>query len=550
MPSRLAAPLLSVDANKMHKIDPSNAENLFGMWMVFSRCAESLEEGRRLENLSWRLWNRETFCCELHTPATTPSFDLQLQRPSTRDMPELSTSVESVASNEAERIERQVKPSSAPVDVKRPKPKQDLMESKSVMNPKHVTPSRLEKMIMHIQEKRKLAPLSPKLVPTVEGLPTITSFPHRMSDTSSRSGSIAQHGSADSFGPKSMVDSDTSFSSAELKSTDLHTSANVVRGFSPGRPSSYRSNSSLAPAPVPVRGTVASKVELPKKKAGIFMLGGSSGEDDESSFEEKISASGRSSLSEGLKKSLVDSRKHTSFAQTIKEAKYEDEGAIESDEEEEVSESAIEDDDDGSDWEDSVTESGQSSMDEKQLKFQRIDSVVNLRPNRRSLLTDMMHQPQRANAFANAAMRRSTSALQRSRVTTPNGPSVAGSPEESDAGLTMSRFTGTRSKPIIMAISNTHPPALSPRTTRRNMLATELTESLRKHLLWERQQKSTTANAVLKRRHTSHDVVNLQEFPAGQKQKQLSSPLNGSKNNSWNNYYFEYGVGEYHQKGW
>ncbi|KAF4469736.1 hypothetical protein FALBO_3357, partial [Fusarium albosuccineum] len=44
-------------------------------------------------------------------------------------------------------------------------------------------------------------------------------------------------------------------------------------------------------------------------------------------------------------------------------------------------------------------------------------------------------------------------------------------------------------------------------------LATELTESLRRHLLWERQQKSSTANAVLKRRHTSHDVANLKQYP-------------------------------------
>ena len=32
MPTRLAAPVLMVDANKMHKIDTRNAENLFGMW--------------------------------------------------------------------------------------------------------------------------------------------------------------------------------------------------------------------------------------------------------------------------------------------------------------------------------------------------------------------------------------------------------------------------------------------------------------------------------------------------------------------------------------
>jgi hypothetical protein len=94
-----------------------------------------------------------------------------------------------------------------------------------------------------------------------------------------------------------------------------------------------------------------------------------------------------------------------------------------------------------------------------------------------------------------------------------------------------------------MTTSNTHPPALSPRTTRRNMLATELTESLRRHLLWERQQKNSTATAAIKRRHTAHDVANLQEFPGQVTSKEAS------KNNSWN-HYFDHGLGEYHQKGW
>ncbi|KAK1451042.1 hypothetical protein CCUS01_11218 [Colletotrichum cuscutae] len=30
---------------------------------------------------------------------------------------------------------------------------------------------------------------------------------------------------------------------------------------------------------------------------------------------------------------------------------------------------------------------------------------------------------------------------------------------------------------------------------------------------WERQQKSVTANAVLKRRHISHDIANLKQYP-------------------------------------
>ncbi|OBS15931.1 hypothetical protein FPOA_13342 [Fusarium poae] len=90
------------------------------------------------------------------------------------------------------------------------------------------------------------------------------------------------------------------------------------------------------------------------------------------------------------------------------------------------------------------------------------------------------------------------------------------------------------------------PAALSLRTTRRNMLATELPESLRRHLLWERQQKSSTANAVLKRRHTSHDVANLKQFPEKPCMKQ-SEDVNAS---SWNQYFSKEASDGYHGKGW
>ncbi|KAI3551960.1 hypothetical protein CSPX01_00636 [Colletotrichum filicis] len=45
------------------------------------------------------------------------------------------------------------------------------------------------------------------------------------------------------------------------------------------------------------------------------------------------------------------------------------------------------------------------------------------------------------------------------------------------------------------------------------MLAIELTESVRRNVFWERQQKFATANAVLKLRYTSYDVANLKQYP-------------------------------------
>ncbi|MCJ1480990.1 hypothetical protein MMC06_001146 [Schaereria dolodes] len=547
MPTRIAAPVLTVDAGKMHKVDTRNVENLFGMWTVFSKCAESMEEGRRLENLSWRIWNRETFCCESQPQlTTTPAIEFKPSRPGSKDMPELSASVDSVVSEEEERIETHQRLRSAPVDIKRPSSFQDnSMESLGRGREKHITSFGLEKMVISIKEKKDLEPLSPSItdvVPTYFPSTNITprpaspvQAPRNCSDSSSSNDSIS---SPDSSRHANNAGSDTS---AEL--INCHS---VVRGFSPSHiSSSFRSHIHLTPAPIPTKSIIHTKADDPKKKRGMFMLGGSSGE-DESSFEEKMSGKvPSSSLSAGLKRPSHD-KKQTSFkdeveSRTISHRSHHDEDVFESDDEEEVSESAIEDEDDSSEWEDSADESAGSSLKEEQL-FQRVDSRPNL-VSRRSLLTTLIHQPDRAAALANMASK-STPALQRSRSRTssPNGPSLAGSPDE-ESPLAMQTPGVPRSKPIIMTTSNIHPPALSPRTTRRNMLATELTESLRKHLLWERQQKNTTANAVLKRRHTAYDIANIQQFPSASGSKEAS------KNNSWN-HYFEHGLGEYHQKGW
>jgi hypothetical protein len=250
-------------------------------------------------------------------------------------------------------------------------------------------------------------------------------------------------------------------------------------------------------------------------------------------------------------------KKQTSFKEevatrTIQEEPVFDDDVFESDEEDEIDESAIDDDDDSSDWEDSVEDSGNVSIDEKTF-FQRVDSRPNL-TSRRSLITTMLHQNDRANALATQASR-STPALQRSRATSPNGPSLACSPDSDDASPLMMKkglkpiaeVPRSAAQPIIMTTTNTtpHQQALSPRTTRRNMLATELTVSLRQHLLWERQQKTQTANAVLKRRHTAHDVANLRQYPDKVHMNKEDKEINGS----WNQY-FSQGLGEYHSKGW
>jgi hypothetical protein len=290
-----------------------------------------------------------------------------------------------------------------------------------------------------------------------------------------------------------------------------------------------------------------------KKKSAKFSFGGSSNE-DESSLPQKMKAQTLS-----VNRPLSHNKKQTSFKEevatrTIKEEAVFDDDVFETDEDE-IDESAIDDDDDSSDWEDSVEDSGNASIDDRTF-FQRVDSRPNL-TSRRSLITTMLHQNDRANALASAAAAsRSTPALQRSRTSSPNGPSLAASPDSEDNAPLMMKKKGLKSiaeiprsaaQPIVQVNNATpHQLALSPRTTRRNMLASELTVSLRQHLLWERKQKSQTANAVLKRRHTSHDVANLKQFP---EPVYMDKGDRNSAQSIWNEYYGQ-GLGEYHSRGW
>jgi hypothetical protein len=222
----------------------------------------------------------------------------------------------------------------------------------------------------------------------------------------------------------------------------------------------------------------------------------------------------------------------------------EDGDAIESgdDDDGEASESAIEEDDAA--WEDSDSESRHPSPVDKNL-FQRVESQAN-QTSRRSMLTMQLHKTQRYTAIINGTSR-SSPALCRSRTSSPNGPSHPDSSDENqnEPASTMRGPQSSRPIPIMSTTTSTHPGAHSPRTTRRNMLATELTESLRKHILWERKQKSTTASAFLKRRHTARNMAHLQKYPD---LKPDPAAVEASKNNSWN-HYFEC-PWEYHAKGW
>ncbi|KAK0860421.1 hypothetical protein LTR87_017314 [Friedmanniomyces endolithicus] len=582
MPFRPEHSLLRVEVPALHTIDTASVESLFGMWSLFSKTSHAMEDGKRLENLSWRLWNRETFCCAPESQARSLVSLRPKAAATSIPVPALSSSLDSAISDDFEDDETASCPATC---IPKAHPALRRVDSSSSSTSrgreKHITPIDLEKIVISIKETHHIEPIEfPMSAPTtkITGPPTAClsqSAPQKRLDLDQTSPLVEENATPHMEASRSTIDSfastvdDTDASqstelnrvvSEESSNTEMSTHS-IVRGFNPaGAPSSYRSQTHLAvhAQPTPILKTSPhyqqSQSSMPKKKKGpMFTIGTSSGE-EESSLETRY----KSSSFVGVKRadgsdSSTGGKKKTTFKEEVAIGRAAADNALYSEEDDtEISESAIEDDDDdSSDWEDSdEQQSGPSSIAEHHL-FQRVDSRPNL-TSRRSLLTTLMHELDRAKALQNAASR-SSPALRRSRSSTPNGPSLATSPEPG-THLTLPGQS-THSKPIIMTTSNTHPTAqqqraLSPRTTRRNMLSTELTESLRKNLLWERQHKSTgNLAAMMQRRHTSS-----QQGDAGAtKLRQPPEPValsHDDRMKTFTNEWFHAGLGEYHTKGW
>jgi hypothetical protein len=561
--------------------------------IVFARCADSVAQGRRLENLSWRLWNRETFCCEstdelsANSPTGTQPRDIhpkQTLMTLSDDMPQLSGSVESIADEEAVEFTAE----SAPVDIVRPRiRRQDsCASSRSRGRERHISSDYLEKMVASIIEAKE---------PLTAPLPNISySSPLPRAEKSVSPSELERSGSTTTESPcktseTPSMESLQPASSPEMSSSHSHTT--IIRGFSPSHPSmksipaQTTKTPSLSVIPDPEEGP-APKLVQPKKLQAKFALGGSSGSGDDSysnsghSLEirkqpipqpskKKIFQVGGSSDEDGSLKSalhipkpslLTAQKKSASFNRHPVTGTLQGLRTISDNEQSEtdyMDESAIDDDDDD-EWEDSIEDSGKSSMEEK-ISFHRVDSRANL-TSRRSLLTLMLAHNERPQLLGNNASQ-STTAISRGRPPL-NRSSIVASPNDSDDGPLMMK-RASRAPPMrsineiprstaqpIMAPSNIPhhhlQAALSPRTTRRNMLATELTESLRRHLLWERSQKTSVANAVLKRRHTSHDVANLKQYP----EKPFMKKENDVNATSWDQYFNKDSFTGYHAQGW
>lgn len=511
--------------------------------------------------MCWRYWNRETIRSDGPDAASAPTTmerpkDIPATTTSVPDLPQLSKSVDSAPDEDA--VESTAE--SSPLDIRPRILRQDSCSSRRDKSPRS---DDFEKLFVSILKEDE--PLLPSPAQQESAAPS----------SIRRSGSTTTEESANSS-------EDTSEESQPSPDTQCP-STTVIRGFSPAtatvtveQPPKTSTESLASPAAQPTT--------VPQRQAGTFICGASTSSSDQLSLPPKksvatkprqpvfqIGTSGsseeESSMKENLQKTrsatFLPQRRQPTFPQQLPMTTSSDsaDSAIADDSETDgdFDESAIDDEEDDSDWEDSDENAGNPSIDDKTY-FKRVDSSANL-VSRRSLLTLGLEANERQRRLGNVTSH-STSAIPRARgvqsVQQQQQQPVVGSPNDSDDSPLMMKGRQGPLKPIreaprtaaqpIMAqgTSGHYQAALSPRTTRRHMLATELTESLRRHLLWERQQKSSTANAVLKRRHTSHDVANLKQYPERPYMKKAEDANAGS----WNQYFAKEAFNGYHSKGW
>ena len=447
-----------------------------------------------MENLSWRLWYRECQLLEREKHASGLVTAIQTTRTKKSrpqeskedaELPALSSSVESIASDVED---------------------EDILDRDAGRLPPHLTPDRFHELVTqfgqegpHLEDWKVMAN-SDTIAPAETNIciPTSTASTAKPQETPASS----------SLKPGSLN---------TLNVQALRRASSVVHGFNPNLVSTKIS---------PVR-EHTSPMAVPTNETGsrnMFFIESSpsDSEHESNSMRQRNKKKGSMPKSALLPSASIDSnrppvKKHTSFREIVDECSGYDSSPFDSDSEDDgtpayANESAIVSDDefeegqtgDEDEWDSVVSESRCNSLDGN--NFDKVSSLLEARPtltSQKSILSDLLTNPMTRLSTAHS---KSSPAIAQSKRSSPQqSPSALRNviPNE----LPSSRDSTSVAMPT--AIKGT----VSPRTTRRNMLATELSESLRRHLLWERKQKSTSTNvavqALLQRRHTAVDLTKI-----------------------------------------
>lgn len=537
MPARtLPAPLLSLATTGLNGLTSVDADNLSCMWtgiknnphffpyirtvltisLVFTKCAENLENGRRLENFSWRLWYREAHFFE--DPSLPPSKPISFDRNSA---PQPIPSPPEVLSDLSESVTSASDLEDAGHVVDQPQPESHAASQPGLARQEYSSRRQSVKHLSPDSFKCLIESLEP---PTAEAEKWKALKAKKESDENSAAEALANAAASETRVPepprsapamptdiparaRTMSDSQGSPSAMSGRSLQ-RVSSSIVRGFTPENPSISRRLTPIEP-PAPV----AHNVPEVRKKPKFFIASSVSDSDDEYtplSLKSSIKPASKSTISPpGMKRASSNgsSTKKTHFHEIV-HTKILSAPQTEEESDGDEEDSAVMSDDEDDDWEDSQSDNGEAQ--DEHLFDKREDTHLT---SRHSMLSTLFKSKSDYNLPSQAFRASNTFVRSRTSPSHTPRPQPFSPPGDGPALRIPAQVSG-----LAGADQFTQPIPASPRTTRRKMLASELSESLRRNLLWERQHRTMTNNAAaaaLKRRHTSNDLARLKEYPEG-----------------------------------
>jgi hypothetical protein len=549
--------ILRLNLPGLSRVDPNDKDALCLLWNIFSKCGTTIENGRRLENISWRLWNREVLAEDWDQPRKLTLHQLG----------QLLDLVSSAAHPPAHAAGVRSSPRTAS-DAKQ-SPRQTARGD-------HHQEEGPRQQQQHQQQRQEASSRNQQQQQSSveETKPVRSRAPSLFQKTKKPSPADKLYDDDDDDGLSSDFPSDTEDEYEDYEDDDEEqdkrlsykhrsgTSTSIVRGFDPAQvsvvnrsPNSVANNnnssnddSSSKTKPQAAQSKLA-KAPVPREKM-FFIESSPSDSEDQPHAADSYSTNDDSSGPRMFRKQQPIQHKASSLSKSISSNRGHYEEAVE--------------DDEDSDW-DSVDDESDSSFDEKTV-FVRDDEKQKKPLTKPSLLSSLF--------LNNPELVQQQQQKQRQKEKGASRPPAA-PPKKQPSSNLHSALNPTEN--LLNATAQTHAPppaiALSPRTTRRNMLASELSESLRKNLLWERQQSNayrisdpTTeeeppsddptnsggGGGGLKKSHTSADISTFRSAQGSRLPRNKSAAvLNDNVTGTWREDMDDTNIDfNYHARGW
>ncbi|KAA8915581.1 hypothetical protein TRICI_002269 [Trichomonascus ciferrii] len=556
--------ILRLNLPGLSRVDPNDKDALCLLWNIFSKCGTTIENGRRLENISWRLWNREVLAEDWDQPRKLTLHQLG-------QLLDLVSSAAHPPAHAAqkEHVRSSPKPTAPEVDSSpKQQPKNDHHDHRH--HQEQQQQQRQQQQQQQQQQPQQQRQQQQQTSSVEEPKPVRSRAPSLFQKTKKPSPADKLYDEDDdelsSDFPSDTEDEDEEYEEDQDKRLSYKhrsgTSTSIVRGFDPAQVSvvnrspnssnnnnnnnnnsTTNDNNNAISKPRPQ--SKLSKAPAPREKM-FFIESSPSDSEDQPHAADSLSTNDDSSGPRMFRGQQPTQHKASSLSKSISSNR--DRGNYEE---------AVEDDED-SDW-DSVDDESDSSFDEKTV-FVRDDEKQKKPLNKPSLLSSLF--------LNNPELVQQQQQKQRQKE-----KERAAAPKKPPTSNLHSALNPTEK--LLNATAQTHAPppaiALSPRTTRRNMLASELSESLRKNLLWERQQSNAyrisdptteeeapsddatnSGGGGLKKSHTSADISTFRSAQGSRLPRNKSAAiLNDNVTGTWREDMDDSNIDfNYHARGW